>query len=76
MYDNVGGEALNVLLFWIEDVGLREWLDEDGGHGNPRLYAAARTRDTDLTNPTGVPQSGPQGLLEEAVNTYAHFKHM
>ena len=34
VYDNVGGEAFNVLLFWIEDVGLREWLDEDGGHGN------------------------------------------
>ena len=28
VYDNVGGEAFNVLLFWIEDVGLREWLDE------------------------------------------------
>ena len=33
---------------------MREWLDGDGGHGNPWLYAAAHTRDTDLTKPTGV----------------------
>ena len=37
VYDNVGGEAFYVLLFWIEDVGLREWLDGDGCHGNPGL---------------------------------------
>ena len=62
VYDNVGGEAFNVLFFWIEDVGLREWLDEDGGHGNPRLYAAARTRDTDRTKPTGVLPVQPLGV--------------
>ena len=49
VYDDVDGEAVDVLLLWKEDVGLRQWLDEDGGHGNPALYGAAH-----LTKPTGV----------------------
>ena len=50
-WDNVGGEAFNIPLFWIED---REWLHENGGRDDPGLYAAPRTPDADLTKPTGV----------------------
>ena len=65
VHDNVGGEAFNVLLFRIEDVGLREWLDEGGGHGDPGLYAAARILGTDLTKLTGVLPSPAHRGLEE-----------
>ena len=65
MYDDVGGEAFNGLLLWIEDVGLRELLDNDGGRGNPGRYVPIRSPDTDLTKSTGVPPVQPIGVLEE-----------
>ena len=71
VHDNVGGEAFNVLLFWMEDVGLREWLDEGGGHGNPGLYAAARIPGTDLTKLTVVPpKPSPQGFHSARLHGY------
>ena len=42
--------AFDVPLFWMEDVGLRERLDDDG--------AASRIPDADLTKPQEFPQSG------------------
>ena len=61
VHDDVGREAFNVLLFWKEDVGLREWLDEDytvtpGCMPQPGLVTLT------VQNSQGFPQSSPKGF--------------
>ena len=71
VYDNLGGEAFNVLLFWIEDVGLREWLVKMEVTVTPGCMPQARLVTLTLQNPHGFTPVQPRLTMFPSVRLHA-----